>query len=84
MNNRAFRDFARRAVFFQQFHHRRFVCRSLALCPFIEHVLQRGADLSFDVRPVRLVRESPGFTAGLVRFDVRAFGRGASGQKADP
>src|SRR5215208_3754295 len=50
-------DLARRAVFLQQFHDGRLICRplrvvkdtALALAPFLEHILERRADLGFNI-----------------------------------
>jgi hypothetical protein len=37
-----------------------------------------------DVRPLRPSRQSPGFTSGLVQFDVRVYGKGASADRSAP
>lgn len=37
-----------------------------------------------DVRPIRLVKRNPGFTAGLVHFEVRVYGKGGNGEKSAP
>ena len=37
-----------------------------------------------DLRPIRLLRESPGFTSRLVTFEARVFGLAASAERAAP
>jgi hypothetical protein len=37
-----------------------------------------------DVRPIKLVKEFPGFTSGLVHFDARVYGKAASAEKTTP
>jgi hypothetical protein len=37
-----------------------------------------------DVRPLRPTRQSPGFTSGLIQFDVRVYGKQTSADRAAP
>jgi hypothetical protein len=37
-----------------------------------------------DLRPIRLVRESPGFTSGLVHFDARVYGKTVARDRPAP